>query len=408
MPSNTPYHWQREKDERKRQLKKKLKRNRKPKRVRQKEWIPADLDALDDLYATPQDERMMPKGERERRRAAVAEALAALEAEREQEQPQADARLPGPVGIVVQVSSSLCRVEVEGSILTCGIRGSLSAEESGFTNVIAAGDRVVVSPSGSQQGVVEAVLPRQSILARPDVFHDGDYRTRDRHQQQIIVANAEQLLIVASWRQPSLWPELIDRYLIAAARSDLSPVICVNKIDLAEDIAACQARVAPYAQLGYPILFTSAVTGDGVGDLRRALKDKVTVLAGLSGVGKSTLLTAVQPDLGLRIGHVSDSSHQGRHTTTQVSLINLAMGGYVADTPGIREFGLSGLAPDDLIGFYPEIGEAAAACRFGDCTHSHEPGCAVKAQVARGEVSADRFKSYQELYRSLTKRAGSA
>ena len=115
MPSNTPYHWQREKDERKRQLKKKLKRNRKPKRVRQKEWIPADLDALDDLYATPQDERMMPKGERERRRAAVAEALAALEAEREQEQPQADARLPGPVGIVVQVSSSLCRVESRGA-----------------------------------------------------------------------------------------------------------------------------------------------------------------------------------------------------------------------------------------------------------------------------------------------------
>jgi ribosome biogenesis GTPase len=275
----------------------------------------------------------------------------------------------------------------------CGLRGSLSAEETGFTNVVAVGDGVLVSADSSGWGVVEQVLPRRTILARPDVFYS--------HLRQVIVANAEQLLIVASWRNPTLWPELIDRYLIAAQRNKLSPIICVNKIDLAEDLLACQGALQPYQALGYPVIFASALTGVGIDSLREILRGRITALAGLSGVGKSSLLSAAQPSLQLRTGIVSEASGEGRHTTTQITMLPLAMGGFVVDTPGIREFGLSGLSSRDLIQFYPDLGAVAAGCRFADCSHRHEPNCAVKAAVAAGKLPLTRYDNYQKIYASL-------
>jgi ribosome biogenesis GTPase len=201
-----------------------------------------------------------------------------------------------------------------------------------------------------------------------------------------------------------LWPELIDRYLIAAARNKLIPLICVNKIDLAEaegSLVGCRAALEPYRQLAYQVIFASALTGEGIDNLREALRGRITALAGLSGVGKSSLLTAVQPDLQLRTSTVSEFSGEGRHTTTQVSMLPLAMGGFVVDTPGIREFGLSGLSKRDLIHFYPDLTALAPACRFADCSHRHEPGCAVKTAVVRGRVSATRYDNYQKIYESL-------
>jgi ribosome biogenesis GTPase len=388
-----------------RQARKQIKHNRKPDRVRCKEWIPGDLDALDDLDS-PQSERIVPRGERERRKDVLVEALAVVEEAPEGEEETALAEaVPGERGIVVEVSTGLCRVEVDGRSLLCGLRGSLNAEETGFTNVVAVGDEVIISDNGivsadgAEQGMVEAVLPRRSMLARPDVFHDG-YRTRDRHLQQVIVTNADQLLVVASWRDPHFWAELVDRYLIAAERNNLAPTICVNKIDLAEDEAACRTTLQPYLALGYRVLFTSAVSGAGVGELREALRGKTTVLAGLSGVGKSSLLAAVQPGLHLRVAEVSDWG-DGRHTTSQVNLLRLEVGGFVMDTPGIREFGLSGLRRAELIRFYPEIAAAAAGCRFGDCSHTHEPGCAVKAALGQGWVSSMRYQSYKKIYHDL-------
>jgi ribosome biogenesis GTPase len=296
-------------------------------------------------------------------------------------------------GTVVEVSSGLCRVDVVGQTLMCGLRGSLSAEETGFTNVVAVGDDVFVSADSSGWGVVEQVLPRRTVLARPDVFYS--------HLRQVIVANAEQLLIVASWRNPTLWPELIDRYLIAAQRNKLSPIICVNKIDLAEDLLACQGALQPYQALGYPVIFASALTGVGIDSLREILRGRITALAGLSGVGKSSLLSAAQPSLQLRTGIVSEASGEGRHTTTQITMLPLAMGGFVVDTPGIREFGLSGLSSRDLIQFYPDLGAVAAGCRFADCSHRHEPNCAVKAAVAAGKLPLTRYDNYQKIYASL-------
>jgi ribosome biogenesis GTPase len=369
---------------------KEIKHNRKPKGENRNHCDHDYLDA-DDEQNLLQDERIMPRGERERRKAIMTAALNRLEQDRAGGAVVSEAA-PGQPGVVVEVSSSLCRVQVDGRQVLCGLRGSLSAQDTGFTNVVAVGDRVIISEDGAQRGVVEAVLPRASALTRPDVFHG--------HLHQIIVANADQLLIVAAWREPVIWLELIDRYLIAAERHNLLPIICVNKVDLAQDEAICRRTLEPYLALDYRVLFTSAVADAGIRELSEVLHGKTTVLAGMSGVGKSSLLAVVQPGLHLRTDRVSDFG-EGRHTTTQVTMISLAMGGYVVDTPGIREFGLSGLRRDELARFYPEIAAAARGCRFNNCSHLHEPGCAVQGALQDGRVSEGRYHSYTKIYADL-------
>jgi len=398
VPSREEKDWQHHQaDKVMRKARKKIKRNRKPKRVRRKDWRSyqlADLDTLDEIDL-PQSERIMPRGERERQRANLRKAVATSEENDDDvfEEPTPAEETRDQLGIVVEVSSSLCRVDLGARTLTCSLRGSLSAEETGYANVVAVGDEVIASKNGSGEGVVEAVLPRRSVLARPHVFYD--------HLQQVIVANADQLLIVSSWRDPHIWLELVDRYLIAAERYNLLPIICVNKIDLAEGVEAPQATLQPYRDLGYRVIFTSALTGKGVGKLREVLSQQTSVLAGLSGVGKSSLLAAVQPGLELRIGQVNEQSGEGRHTTTQVVMHRLERGGFVVDTPGIREFGLSDLRQGELARFYPEIVAVSGACRFGNCSHMQEPGCAVKAAVHKGDISMARYHSYQKIYATL-------
>jgi ribosome biogenesis GTPase len=394
-------HWQRalkitfEKEPQRRQMqkvKKQLKRNHQPKPARRKDWLPGDSTGFDD-FDFEQSERVMPRGERERRRAILTTALAQAEMEQDFGETLPEEPIIGQRGIVIEVSSGLCRVDLDGRALMCGLRGSLSAVDTGFTNVVAVGDQVIVFDDGSGRGVVEQVLPRRSILARPDVFYN--------HLQQVIVANADQLLVVASWFNPTLWLELVDRYLIAAERNKLTPIICINKIDLAEDLAACQKTLQPYQALGYQVIFASALTGVGIDTLRQVLRGRITALAGLSGVGKSSLLAAAQPGLQLRTGVVSAASGEGRHTTTQVNMLPLTIGGFVVDTPGIREFGVSGLAKNELVQFYPDLAAVAAGCRFANCTHRHEPNCAVKAAVAAGTLPATRYDNYQKIYESL-------
>jgi len=387
-----------EEDKALRESRKQVKRNRKPKKVRNKDWVeyvdagPDEYDMLDDAGFL-EDERIMPRGERERRRRTrpVAAAPAAAQ-EESREAPPAD-RQSGRQGVVVEVSTGLCRVMLDDEVILCHLRGSLTAHESGFTNVVAVGDRVWVSQTEAERGVVEAVLTRQSALARSDVF-----RT---HLQQVIVANVDQVLIVASWRNPHIWLELIDRYLIAAERNNLSPVICVNKIDLATDREEYLAELRPYLDLGYPVYFTSAESGEGLDALQTIIHGRTTVLAGMSGVGKSTLLSLAEPGLDLRTGIVSDTSGEGRHTTTQVSLLPLAGGGFVVDTPGIREFGLIGLRQSELSRFYPEIDARAGECQFSNCSHLGEPGCAVRVALESGTISPNRYHNFRVIYESL-------
>jgi ribosome biogenesis GTPase len=396
VPSRQQKQWRHyEENKAMRKVRKQIKRNRKTKRTRRKDWRPdnMDLDSLDDLDIV-QDERVMPRGERERRQTVLNEALTRIRKEQEEEEKAIHSSTNGDrQAMVVEVSSSMCRVDLDGQTILCGLRGSLSAEDTGYTNVVAVGDQVLISQNGSEQGIVEQVLPRTSVLSRPDPFYN--------HLRQAVVANAEQLLIIASWRDPAFWPALIDRYLIAAERSNLSPVLCVNKVDLADDMAACHAATEPYLQLGYPVLLTSALRQTGIEDLKERLAGRASILAGLSGVGKSSLLNAVQPGLQLRTAEISERLKMGRHTTTQVNLFELNLGGYVIDTPGIRDFGLAGLLRTDLIDYYPGIQDAARRCRFSDCSHTHEPGCGVQAAVQAGRIAEARYQSYVQIYETL-------
>lgn len=401
LPSREELHWKHvARDQQLRQVRKQIKRNRKPDRVRHRDWVPegfTDLRELDELeieerYDSQPTERVMPRGERERRRSILQRTMQQpVDAAPELQTEPADPR--GTLGMVMEVSSSLCRVDLGERELTCGLRGALSAEDTGYTNVVAVGDQVLVTESAPNQGVVQAVLPRRSVLARPDVY--------DTHLRQVIVANAEQLLIVAAWREPAIWLELIDRYLITAERNGLQAIVCVNKTDLATDHKEIEQTLQPYLELGYRVLLASALNGAGISELRAALRSKSTVLAGPSGVGKSSLLHAVQPSLELRTGAVSERHHAGKHTTTQVSLWRLEIGGIVIDTPGIREFGLSGLRKAELAQHYPEIAALSLDCRFANCTHTDEPNCAVRSAVGQGIVSKARYHNYRKILGEL-------
>ncbi len=231
-------------------------------------------------------------------------------------------------------------------------------------------------PTSALEGVIEGVEPRHGVLTRAS-----------RRREQVLVANVDQVAIVVSLVQPDLKPHLIDRYLAAAQQGGLKPVLLLNKADLADPVQL-QPLVGGYAQLGITVLLTSARTGLGIGRLREQLRGRSTVFSGQSGVGKSSLLNAVQPGLGLAVKTVSDVNNKGRHTTTYAQLIKLESGGWVVDTPGVRQLQLWDVRPEEVEGFFPEFRPFVPLCGFPDCTHTHEAGCAVKIAVARQQISS--------------------
>jgi len=398
MPKEHNYQKQIAKHERKQKLRK-AKKNMRPnshgRGPRQRDW-----DHLaDDEWDSPgfyEDERVMPLGSESRHKVVEAIAKQSIKKAGEEVEVDPDALPDGTVqGVVIEAAGEQCVVQVDSRQMDCIVRRSLLTTETTFTSVVAAGDNVAVRLGENGSSAVEQVLPRRSVLARPDGY--TSYR-------QLVAANIDQVLVVASWRKPSIWPELIDRYLIAAERSRLEAVICVNKVDLVEDPDELEDTLQPYRDAGYQVLVTSAETGAGIDNLRALLKDAVTVFAGLSGVGKSSLLSAIQPGLSLRalsIGERGKNRNQGRHTTTMASLYPLKDGGAVIDTPGIREFGLAFLGRKELAGFYPEIAARMGACAFADCSHTHEPDCAIKAAVSAGELSKLRYENYVKILESL-------
>ncbi|MBZ0303708.1 MAG: ribosome small subunit-dependent GTPase A [Anaerolineae bacterium] len=392
---------QRERQQRLKTAKKKMRRNQAPKKARRKDWMPGevalgeDWDEVENWGDDYEDyERIMPRDEGERRRAI--ESIAFRQADSLVSDDNEIVEVSDPetaIGLVIEVSKGLFRVQIGSRAALCSLRGSLNVEETGYTNAAAVGDQVVVREDGAGGGVIDSVLPRRSLLARPDVY--------DSHLQQVIVANVDQLLVVSAWREPHIWLELVDRYLVVALRNHLPAVICVNKIDLLEDAAELDKVMHPYRQLGYPIVITSTRTGAGLERLRGLMIGQTTVLSGLSGVGKSSLISAVEPGLNLRVSDVSDYRHDGRHTTTQATWLPLAAGGAVVDTPGIREFGLSGLYKADLIDFMPDLAEHTSGCRFNNCLHVDEPDCAVHAAVESGQAAASRYDSYKQILTTL-------
>ena len=251
----------------------------------------------------------------------------------------------------------------------------------------AIGDRVLFSPDRRR---IEEVLPRRTVLSRADPGNP--------HVERIIAANIDTVVNVVSLKSPPLRPGLIDRYLIASGKSGAEPLVCVNKIDLLANAGELDP-IRPYQDAGVPVILCSAATGEGIAQLSEALAGKLCVFAGHSGVGKSSLLNALDPLLDVVTGAVSSGNEKGRHTTTSSALYHLPGGAIVIDTPGVREFGLWNVTQADVRLYYREF--AAYACDFSDCSHSHEPGCGVKAGVDSGQIGMDRYQGYLRILASL-------
>lgn len=251
---------------------------------------------------------------------------------------------------------------------------------------VAVGDQVRFVDAGPGLGMIVEVLPRRNVLSRVAAGH--------KPIEQVVAANIDQIVIVFAAAQPEPKWNLLDRYLVEAEASGIPPRVCMTKMDLVDERAISE-EIEVYRRLEYPILLTSAVTGRGISDLVDSLAGRVSLLMGKSGVGKSTLLNAIEPGLGLRVNAVAAKTGKGKHTTSHLEMFDLAAGGSVIDTPGMREFGLWHVAKSDLAELFRDLQPYLGQCRFGaDCSHSHEPGCAIKEAVAAGDIPERRYRSY--------------
>lgn len=297
-------------------------------------------------------------------------------------------------GLVIKSQSGFFTVVLpDGRQVVCQIPGRLKREWQD-TDLVAVGDQVTIAINPDGSGTIESVAERETVLSRARPAPEK--RNVLTEQEQVWVANPDQVIFVFSIRQPRPSLRKLDRFLVVAEMNDLPALICVNKTDLADPDEA-QAMFRIYKDIGYPVIYTSAETGDGIPELRALLKDKISVLAGSSGVGKTSLLNAIQPGLGLRVKAVSEATEKGLHTTRHVELVPLDIGGYVADTPGIRSLAVFDLEPGEIDGYFREIAPLVADCQFSDCSHTHEPKCAVLAAVKDGRVSKERYESYLRL-----------
>lgn len=260
---------------------------------------------------------------------------------------------------------------------------------------VAIGDHVRFVDAGNGSGMITEVLPRRSKLSRP-APGPGIF-------EQVIVSNADLVVPVFAAASPTPRWGLLDRYLVSAESSELPSLIIINKIDLAWKNPGLNEDLETYRQIGYPILSVSAATGEGIEELKHVLQGKLSVLVGKSGVGKTSLLNAIQPGLGLRVKAVSQGEQgKGRHTTTHLEMFELAFGGALADTPGMREFGLWNITGDELAYLFPEMSGYVGQCKFGlSCRHDREPNCAIRKAVMSGGISPHRYKSYMNLREEL-------
>jgi len=293
-------------------------------------------------------------------------------------------------GFAVEVGRRRCLVQPAGEAerVECLLSPDLAAKQH---EGLAIGDRVVFAPgTGDEPARLVRVLPRHSSLSRPDPRRPGRLR--------VLVANVDVVVIVVSIASPPLHPRLIDRYLIAVGRGGARPVLCVNKFDLCDEPdAADPALLDPYRAVGLRVIETSPVTGRGIDELRKELAGTVCAFVGHSGVGKSSLVNALCPGLGAAVGQVSEGSGKGRHTTTQSSMHTLDNGTRIIDTPGVRSFSVEDVSADEIRASFHEFEAWNDACKFRDCTHTHEPGCAVREAAERGEIPPARYDTYRRM-----------
>ncbi len=292
--------------------------------------------------------------------------------------------------VVTKKTLASYEVKSESGILTCSAKPSNKPEDT-----IVVGDYVTIGQTSAgwmilQRGERRNWLSRRSAVPMPTA----------RAHEHIFVANVDQLVTVFAAANPAPKWNMLDRYLVAAEAQDVPALICLTKIDLIRRPdgsldAENQAAVDRYRKIGYPVLLTSTLDGYGMEEFRQAMKGKLSVLVGKSGVGKSSLLNALEPGLGLRAKAISALTGKGRHTTTHMEMFDLAAGGSLVDTPGVREFGLWDVESDDLAYCFPEMRDLVGKCRFGlDCSHNEEPGCVVRKAVTAGQISPERYQSY--------------
>ncbi len=290
-------------------------------------------------------------------------------------------------GMIVKAQSGFFTVETGEGLIVCQLRGKLKRGRA-TGDIAALGDRVRISLLSDGSGIIEHIEERLRAIVRLDPRPQGVY-------QQVLLANPDQALFVFACAEPAPHLRMLDRYLVIAERQHVPAVIVANKIDVVGEQRAREI-FGMYAQPGYRVIYTSALTGAGVAELKDHLWDKLSALAGPSGAGKSSLLNAVQPGLGLSVNAVS-SMNKGRHTTVVRQLFALDGHGYVADTPGWKSLALWDIRPEELDAYFPELARLVSGCQFSDCTHTHEPGCAVLAALKAGQIHPERYKSYLRL-----------
>ena len=292
-------------------------------------------------------------------------------------------------GIVISATGSWYEVATEHGCLNCRIRGRLRLKGVRSTNPVVVGDRVVVEPDGDSSAIV-AIVPRRNYVIRR-----ASNLSKESH---IIAANVDRALLIVTLHSPATPKEFVDRFLVTCEAYKVPVSIVLGKADTltgeAEEEAAAFSDI--YRDAGYEVLRLSSTTGEGVEEIRALLTNHTTLVAGNSGVGKSTLVRAIDPTLDIRTGDISESHHKGKHTTTFSTMYPIA-GGYIIDTPGIKGFGLIDIDSKELCRYFPEMMRLAPECRFYNCTHTHEPGCAVQEAVKEGRVAWSRYDSYLKI-----------
>ena len=295
-------------------------------------------------------------------------------------------------GRVLAISAEGISVEHEGEICLCSLRGQLKQQWTRYKNLVTVGDFVLFEKEATLKGSIAHVEERGSVLSRQEHLR--------RRQQQLIAANIDQVLITVSVVSPPLKPPLVDRYIIATYKGKMEPVIVINKIDLLsdqnEEALLFEQFLVNYRTLNIPVVPISASTGEGIEVLKKHMQGKASVFSGQSGVGKSSLINAVT-GLDLAVGDMVEKTRKGSHTTSSAHLIPLSFGGWCIDTPGIRSFGVWNLQREDLNAYFPEIAQMGNLCKYPNCTHSHEPGCALEEAVEAGSISPLRLESYIKL-----------
>lgn len=297
-------------------------------------------------------------------------------------------------GLIVRSTGSWYDVLLDdGTKLQARIVGKLRLGDIKTTNPVAVGDRVNLRIEDKQAGtaIIDSVAPRHNYVVRQS--------PRKKHQLHLIAANIDQAMLIVTIVEPSLKQGFIDRFLLTTEPHNIPAVIVFNKLDLYDEnaLSIFHFLKSVYETIGYPCYAVSAITGEGIDEIRLLLKDKITLISGQSGVGKTSLINAVQPGLELRTGDISDYTGKGQHTTTFAEWFALRDGGAIIDTPGIKTLSFNNLEPMDVTHNFRELFAASDDCRFANCTHRNEPGCAVKEAVEKGEISELRYFNYIQI-----------